>query len=315
MSFSLGSFVICFLCALGFAVYLHFLVYVRKDIPLIHARFTTVAIGLVLVRMLLPPLHFPFMLTVKSRVLLPFGGFLFERLENFPMEWYVVLFWILGAGACIRLGMLFSAQIRFRRALLPFMVPNAQLPAGMRRILQECGGDRFRISLVPMRMSPLVIGVVRPIIVIPENTYTDDELYYIFRHEIAHYKNGDLWVKALLSLVLCIQWYNIFVYFLSRELNLVEEMVNDQRVISSCDELQRLEYAQCIMKTAKRIGPSSPKVKGAASFAGGKRSALCTRIGFIIGEKDVRPQTIPVCLRHLVLAGVLALSFVVVPGV
>ena len=55
---------------------------------------------------------------------------------------------------------------------------------------------------------PVIRGLFRPMIVLPEHGYNDEELLVILTHELTHYRHRDLWLKALFTSILCMQWFN-----------------------------------------------------------------------------------------------------------
>ena len=63
-----------------------------------------------------------------------------------------------------------------------------------------------------MIASPIMIGFFRPSIVLPIGELEDKELFYIFMHELRHYKQRDMFYKWLVQIVVCIHWFNPFVY-------------------------------------------------------------------------------------------------------
>ena len=55
---------------------------------------------------------------------------------------------------------------------------------------------------------PVIRGLFRPMIVLPEHGYNNEELRVILTHELTHYRHRDLWLKALFTSILCLQWFN-----------------------------------------------------------------------------------------------------------
>lgn len=286
MSFSWGSFAISCLLVVFLVVYLHIVIYVRKDILCICAKFTSAAISLLLLRMLLP-IHFPFAKTVNMELLLSGVDLAFRSLGDVGKTLGEALLWLWGAGIWTKLAFLIVSQIRFRCWLRPYVAAGSRLPREMQEILRECGEAGFRVAVYATLAPPSVVGLFRPVLILPEGDYTSTEMRYIFRHEIEHYKNGDLWRRALLDMVLCVQWFNPFAYILRRELTLMHEMANDQRVIGSCGEAERREYAECLLKIARRVKTGRMK-KRAASFVEARNDGLETRIQFIIEPMETQ---------------------------
>ncbi len=95
--------------------------------------------------------------------------------------------------------------------------------------------------------SPIMIGFFRSSIVLPAGELGDKELYYIFVHELLHYKKKDMFYKWLIQIVICIHWFNPFVYLLEKEVNKACELSCDEAVISVLDESARREYGDTLI--------------------------------------------------------------------
>lgn len=48
---------------------------------------------------------------------------------------------------------------------------------------------------------PMMYGFFRPTIVFPVHNFTDQEEYFIIRHELHHYFNKDNWIKTIIELL------------------------------------------------------------------------------------------------------------------
>lgn len=97
----------------------------------------------------------------------------------------------------------------------------------------------------PAVSSPLTYGVLRPVILLPEETERCDEaaLTYILTHELIHIRRFDGVTKLFFAAVLCVHWFNPLVwvmYFLSnRDL----ELSCDERVVDILGKSERASYA------------------------------------------------------------------------
>ena len=54
----------------------------------------------------------------------------------------------------------------------------------------------------------MLVGVLRPVILLPEAPLNAAGLKLALTHEYTHYRCRDLWVKLFLLLAACIQWFN-----------------------------------------------------------------------------------------------------------
>lgn len=61
-------------------------------------------------------------------------------------------------------------------------------------------------------VSPMVMGIFRPTLILPETALTESRLPYVLRHELVHYRRGDIIWRWLAVLAASIHWFNPMVY-------------------------------------------------------------------------------------------------------
>lgn len=77
--------------------------------------------------------------------------------------------------------------------------------------------------------APFVFGFFSPCIYLPIRDYTDEELIVILRHELQHYKNGDLLWQGFAELVCLLHYFNPFVWLLKKDMDRWGESYCDAR--------------------------------------------------------------------------------------
>ncbi|MCH5213121.1 MAG: M56 family metallopeptidase [Oscillospiraceae bacterium] len=95
--------------------------------------------------------------------------------------------------------------------------------------------------------SPLLFGVLRPIVIVPERDFTHNELVMIFTHELTHYKHCDLAIKLMMSVSRCIHFFNPAVYFLSKAINEGCELCCDESVLDRLNLSDKKDYGRLII--------------------------------------------------------------------
>lgn len=98
---------------------------------------------------------------------------------------------------------------------------------------------------------PCCMGVFRKTILLPDKTYSDEDMYYILLHEYSHLKNNDILTKILINIVCALYWWNPFVYLLKKDLNQSLEIRCDGIVVKGLDNEKRCEYLSVILKEFK----------------------------------------------------------------
>lgn len=103
-------------------------------------------------------------------------------------------------------------------------------------------------------VSPMLVGIVRPTLVIPALETSDDELRNILRHELTHYKRLDFLYKWIVQIVLCLHWFNPIVYLVNKHINRSCELSCDEAVIRHLDEDGRIIYGDALIASLKVQG-------------------------------------------------------------
>jgi beta-lactamase regulating signal transducer with metallopeptidase domain len=104
-------------------------------------------------------------------------------------------------------------------------------------------------SIVP---TPMLLGVFRPSVILPEQEYSEIELRYIFMHELMHQKRSDLILRWMVTFVKAIHWFNPLVYFMGREINQSCELSCDEAVVSRLSQDETNLYGKTILEVLER---------------------------------------------------------------
>lgn len=310
MSFSLGAFLICFLTVFCLLLFTYYIIYVKREPFDRGMRFLFWVIALILVRMLIP-VNFPFTITVSSRVILPpISRFLFGYFGNTKVNLAKIIFVVWLAVTVIKLVYLFYRQSSFRNYLLPFICGERENTLKIREILTDLYADKVRIALIPGDIAPSIVGLLRPVLILPVKEFENQELRYICEHEIEHYKRHDLWLKFFLKLVTCAQWFNPLAYLLDRELTLAFELSTDQAVLEKHGDEAWNEYASCLIKNAGRNEDSAFGL----SFVKIRPENIKTRMRFITSysakKNKVKKRTMVLRYLFVIAIGVVSVFFV-----
>jgi len=108
--------------------------------------------------------------------------------------------------------------------------------------------------------SPMLVGIFRPIIIIPKLELDDGELYNVFLHELIHYKRFDIFYKWLIQITVCLHWFNPLVYIINREINKNCELSCDEVILKGLDEKGRIQYGDTLLATIKTEGTYSDSI-------------------------------------------------------
>lgn len=95
--------------------------------------------------------------------------------------------------------------------------------------------------------SPLLTGIVRPTLLLPETDITQKQLHNVLAHEMTHLKRNDILYKWFVSIVKCIHWFNPAIYFIGKQINIDCEISCDLEAVKQMDESAEREYMATIL--------------------------------------------------------------------
>lgn len=185
----------------------------------------------------------------------------------FPVETALNLFtyvWICGAGiACVIYAAKYSSLSRKLRLYRGKSIP----PYYEERYRQIC--EKMELAKSPELYiyektgSPLLAGIAKPCLYLPQENYSADELELIFLHELTHYKNRDLLYKRILLIVRIVYWFNPAFALMQREADRDLESICDSKVVSMIGDKRRTTtYGRLLLKTAAEAGVYSEVAAG-----------------------------------------------------
>lgn len=99
--------------------------------------------------------------------------------------------------------------------------------------------------------SPLGMGIFKPLILLPTNTYNIKELEWILKHELIHFKKYDLYYKIITLVTITIHWFNPLVYIMMRMMNYDCELACDETLLKNSNIESRKLYAMTFIKSLR----------------------------------------------------------------
>lgn len=155
-----------------------------------------------------------------------------------PIPWWDVLavIWVLGALGS--LGYRLTGYFRFVRHICRTGEP------------MELDGvpKRLRVCKTSAAVSPMVMGMIRPVLILPETALIESRLPYVLRHELVHYRRGDIVWRWLAVLATSIHWFNPVVYVAAAQMQEACEISCDWCVVRSMEQAKRDDYMRVILE-------------------------------------------------------------------
>jgi beta-lactamase regulating signal transducer with metallopeptidase domain len=171
------------------------------------------------------------------------------------------------------------------------LLDSCRLEMGMRRpvALLVTGCDT----------APALAGVVFPRILVSQTTLDslpNDELRWLFRHELAHARRWDLLVQRLWDLACAVHWFNPLVWWAASNTRLAAELGCDESLLRESALTEHARYGEAILHMAEsllaarsipgavgllvRESALSGRIRAIAAYRG--RSRLWTFAGFLL---------------------------------
>lgn len=175
-------------------------------------------------------------------------------------------------------------QRAFRRRLLAggSRVKNREVLELLAQVAGELGLRRVPALRVSREApGPLVLGAARPVLFLPEEEYSGEELYFIFLHELIHCRRRDIAYKLVLLLANGVHWFNPLVWLMFRQASGDLELSCDAEALQGASPEDRRRYGRAILDSVGRQGGRGAALTTHFSAGG---DALRERFEGILGQ-------------------------------
>lgn len=208
--------------------------------------------------------------------------------------------WLAGVIACVLWQGI--GYYRLIRSLKGTSQPVER--ADLHTILQEQCADLVIDREIPLRVSaaadcPMLAGFIHPTLYLPDERISRTDAAFIFRHELTHYKHGDLWLKLLLLAARCLHWFNPLVHLIARFAQEDIEAACDDAVVRGHDGAYRRAYGETILRSAIA---QSQKRKALVSCFGDDKKTLMRRFEGLF-DKSVKKRGVALVVMIALLVG------------
>lgn len=176
-----------------------------------------------------------------------------ETQKSIAFDEILALVWAVGAAAFF-VGSMLSYRRFVRRVRCT--ARDVRDP----ELLRIYESERERLGLrqrIPLRQTPeadgpMLVGLVHPVLLLPESGIPLADAPLILRHELTHAKHKDVLCKMVFLLARCVHWFNPVAHLLAWQGAQDLEIACDQSVVHGLDTDAKRQYGQCILNDVAR---------------------------------------------------------------
>ncbi len=155
------------------------------------------------------------------------------------------------AGVCVFLLVVLLSYMIYLSRKRTYSVRIEYSPI-LEQAKRELGIKRnIRIRMAEDVNSPMLSGILFPIVYIPCREISDEKMYMVFLHELTHYKRNDLFIKWLSIFVNALHWFNPLCYLLCANISEACEVSCDMSVTKNMSDEEQKLYMKTILYLAE----------------------------------------------------------------
>ena len=205
----------------------------------------------------------------------------------------VLIVWAVGSASVFAVRL--SAYLRLRRRLTDTLIRPSK---ALYRLYAGIPGRKPRLYVSKEIASPLSLGILKPVIVLPDAARGREETEFILLHELVHFRRADALYKLIVMLVLSAQWFNPIAAVALHEIDRACELSCDAALLKRFSPARRRAYGHALLRAAEAALP----VKGALTRFSASKETLKRRLKQIMSYKPKRNRFAAALLLPLLLA-------------
>ena len=181
-----------------------------------------------------------------------------EAKPAIPVSFVLLTVWLAGAAAVLAWNG--WSHIRFLSYLRRWSAPVA---GGDAVQAFNSLGDRLKLHSRPRLLVcqglkvPMLAGLFRPAILLPQGNLTGEELGCSLLHELTHYRRRDIWLKTLAMWVNTLYWFNPLMWYMVRLVERDTELACDEDALRALPPDAYAAYGQTILTAVAKLQRSA----------------------------------------------------------
>ncbi len=226
-------------------------------------------------------------------------------LISFDLGRLLAIVWIAGV-------LIFAGWQLYHYLAFHYVLKKSSHPAERDTLLAVFAGQKqslgitrdIQLRVTPTADCPMLAGFLRPALYLPDEAMDAQDAAFIFRHELTHYKRGDLWLKLALVAARAVHWFNPLVHLLARFAQEDIELACDDAVVRGMDVAARRAYGETILRSLE----AQVKKRALVSCFTGDKEGLMRRFEGLF-DKNVKKRGMALVVAAAVLVGTLGCAF------
>ncbi len=151
----------------------------------------------------------------------------------------------------------------------------------------------FNVKLCKAVTTPMVFGIVTPVLLLPCIDFTDAELTIVLRHELVHMRRRDIWYKLLVMTARAVHWFNPMVHIMASAADRDMEFACDAEVVRSQNVDYRRGYCETILRLVHNGRGRGTALSTCFFFS---KKTVLERFKGILDEKIKRSGVVMFCV-------------------
>ena len=171
----------------------------------------------------------------------------------------VTLVWIIGSLIVISVHLISYSHYKRQVVKKGRIIKETRILSQIFRLKRELHISRtVCVMEYDEAESPMMIGFIKPVLVLPKEQYNSEDLFFILKHELVHFKRGDVYLKLFFVTANAVHWFNPVIWIMQKEAVIDMELSCDERVTQGTSFALRKAYTetllsmlhkQCVRKT------------------------------------------------------------------
>ena len=202
---------------------------------------------------------------------------------------------------------LILASVLFALKLFRYLLFTRQTQKSSYAVdVHQITSKRVSARICNLISSPLMTGVFKPVLILPEAALTDEQLKNVVLHEMTHYKRKDMLIKWFSLFVKSIHFFNPAVYFVCRQLDEECEISCDAAVVKNMTRECEMSYVNTILSL---LSESTSKCVPLTTGMAESKETLKKRFLLIKNKKRISKKVILFSVAVAILLVATALVF------